>query len=122
MADPGFTTNIAARFSCPTPPRVKAFPAKVYDLTAQEIQWEVEPGRKGEGVDLQPAGARPPDPGPRGRPGPDQSHEQAAGIHVDPLHGLELPNDQDGVPFITQPPVKPSESYTYGQAGARRRG
>ena len=23
------------------------------------------------------------------------------------FHGLELPNDQDGVPFITQPPVKP---------------
>ena len=35
---------------------------------------------------------------------------QSTAIH---FHGLELPNDQDGVPFITQPPVKPGESYTY---------
>jgi FtsP/CotA-like multicopper oxidase with cupredoxin domain len=24
-----------------------------------------------------------------------------------------VPNDQDGVPFITQPPIKPGQSYTY---------
>ena len=24
-----------------------------------------------------------------------------------------MPIDQDGVPFITQPPIKPGESYTY---------
>ena len=35
---------------------------------------------------------------------------QSTSIH---FHGLELPNDMDGVPFITQPPVKPGESYTY---------
>ena len=35
---------------------------------------------------------------------------ESTAIH---FHGLELPNDQDGVPFITQPPVKPGESYTY---------
>src|ERR671929_72757 len=29
------------------------------------------------------------------------------------FHGVLLPNNQDGVPFITQPPVKPGESYTY---------
>jgi len=28
-------------------------------------------------------------------------------------HGLIVPNDQDGVPFITQPPIKPEHSYTY---------
>ena len=26
------------------------------------------------------------------------------------FHGVELPNDQDGVPFITQPPIKPGET------------
>ena len=31
------------------------------------------------------------------------------------FHGLELPISQDGVPFITQPPVKPGETYTYGR-------
>ncbi len=29
------------------------------------------------------------------------------------FHGLEVPNDQDGVPFITQPPIKPGQSFTY---------
>jgi FtsP/CotA-like multicopper oxidase with cupredoxin domain len=29
------------------------------------------------------------------------------------FHGLELPNDQDGVPFITQPPIKAGQTYTY---------
>jgi FtsP/CotA-like multicopper oxidase with cupredoxin domain len=34
---------------------------------------------------------------------------QSTAIH---FHGRELPNDQDDVPFITQAPVKPGESYT----------
>jgi FtsP/CotA-like multicopper oxidase with cupredoxin domain len=29
------------------------------------------------------------------------------------FHGLEVPNDQDGVPFITQPPIKPGATHTY---------
>lgn len=28
-------------------------------------------------------------------------------------HGLVLPNDQDGVPYLTQPPIKPGETFTY---------
>lgn len=28
-------------------------------------------------------------------------------------HGLRIPNDQDGVPYITQPPVKPGERHAY---------
>jgi len=28
-------------------------------------------------------------------------------------HGLEVPNDQDGVPGITQPIIEPGQSYTY---------
>lgn len=28
-------------------------------------------------------------------------------------HGLILPNDQDGVPFVTQPPIKPGEEFIY---------
>ena len=29
-------------------------------------------------------------------------------------HGIRLPNDQDGVPFLVQPPVEPGQSYRYG--------
>ena len=28
-------------------------------------------------------------------------------------HGLIVPANQDGVPFITQPPIKPNQSFTY---------
>ena len=29
------------------------------------------------------------------------------------FHGLEVPNAMDGVPDITQPPIKPGQSFTY---------
>jgi FtsP/CotA-like multicopper oxidase with cupredoxin domain len=29
-------------------------------------------------------------------------------------HGIRLPNDQDGVPYLVQPPVDPGGSFTYG--------
>lgn len=28
-------------------------------------------------------------------------------------HGLIIPNDMDGVPYLTQPPIKPGETFTY---------
>jgi FtsP/CotA-like multicopper oxidase with cupredoxin domain len=110
---------------------VKAFPAKteglgnqllqprieggvkVYDLTAEELQWEVEPGRK---VKAWAYNRQVPGPQIRVREGDRvrihliNKLSESTAIH---FHGLELPNDQDGVPFITQPPVKPGESYTY---------
>ncbi len=110
---------------------VKAFPAKtegkgnqllepriergvkVYDLTAEEIQWEVEPGRK---VKAWAYNGQVPGPQIRVREGDRlrvnlvNKLPESTAIH---FHGLELPNDQDGVPFITQPPVKPGAGYTY---------
>ena len=110
---------------------VKAFPAKtegkgnqlleprleggvkVYELTAEEIEWEVEPGRKTKAWTYN---RQVPGPQIRVREGDRvrvvlvNKLSQSTSIH---FHGLELPNDQDGVPFITQPPVKPGESYTY---------
>lgn len=110
---------------------VKAFPAKtagkgnqlmqprldrgvkVYDLTAREIEWEVEPGRKVKAWSYNDQV-----PGPQIRVKErdrvrvvlrNQLPESTA-IH---FHGLETPNDQDGVPFITQPPIKPGETFTY---------
>ena len=110
---------------------VKAFPAKtegkgnqlfepriekgvkIYDITAEEIQWEVEPGRKAKAWAYN---HQVPGPQIRVREGDrvrinlTNKLPESTAIH---FHGLELPNDQDGVPFITQPPVKPGESYTY---------
>jgi FtsP/CotA-like multicopper oxidase with cupredoxin domain len=110
---------------------VKAFPAKtegkgnqllepriergvkVYELVTEEIQWEVEPGRR---VKAWAYNGQVPGPQIRVREGDrvrvklTNRLPESTAIH---FHGLELPNDQDGVPFITQPPVKPDESYTY---------
>ena len=110
---------------------VKAFPAKtakhgnqlmapklvngvkVYELTASEIQWEVTVDQ------LVPAMAyngQVPGPQIRVREGDrvkvilKNELKQSTAMH---FHGLELPNDMDGVPFITQPPIKPGESVTY---------
>jgi FtsP/CotA-like multicopper oxidase with cupredoxin domain len=110
---------------------VKAFPAKtdgkgnqllqprmekgvkVYNLSCEEVQWEVEPGRR---VRAWAYNNQVPGPqirvreGDRVRVNLTNKLPESTAIH---FHGLELPNDQDGVPFITQPPVKSGESYTY---------
>ena len=86
---------------------------KVFELTAREIQWETKPGKK---VTAWAYNNQVPGPQIRVREGDrvrvvlHNELEESTAIH---FHGLELPNDQDGVPFITQPPVKPGESYTY---------
>jgi FtsP/CotA-like multicopper oxidase with cupredoxin domain len=110
---------------------VKAFPAKtavhgnqllepklvdgvkVYELTASEMQWETEPGKM---VTAMAYNRQVPGPQIRVREGDrvrivlKNELKQSTAIH---FHGLEVPVDQDGVPFITQPPVKPGASYTY---------
>lgn len=86
---------------------------KVYELTASEISWETKPGRR---VQAWAYNGQVPGPQIRVREGDRVRvilHNQlpeSTSIH---FHGLEIPNDQDGVPFITQPPVKPGESWTY---------
>ena len=110
---------------------VKAFPAKtkgvgnqlmapkmvngvkVFELTAREIQWEVAPEQM---VQAMAYNDQVPGPQIRVREGDrvrvilKNELKQSTAIH---FHGVELPNDMDGVPFITQPPVKPGESFTY---------
>jgi FtsP/CotA-like multicopper oxidase with cupredoxin domain len=86
---------------------------KVFELTAKKIQWETEPGHF---VEAWAYNDQVPGPQIRVREGDrvrlvlHNNLPESTAIHC---HGLELPNDQDGVPFITQPPVKPGQSYTY---------
>jgi FtsP/CotA-like multicopper oxidase with cupredoxin domain len=110
---------------------VKAFPAKtakwgnqplaarvekgvkVFELTAKPIKWETEPGKF---VDAWAYNEQVPGPqirvteGDRVRVVLHNELDESTAMH---FHGLELPLAVDGVPFITQPPVKPGESYTY---------
>ena len=86
---------------------------KVFDLTAKKVRWEVEPGRMVEAWvynDQLPGPQIRVREGDRVRINLKNELPESTAIH---FHGLEVPNDQDGVPFITQPPVKPGATYTY---------
>jgi FtsP/CotA-like multicopper oxidase with cupredoxin domain len=86
---------------------------KVFQLEASIIEWEFAPGQTTEAWAYNGV-----------VPGPEirvtegdkirvhitNNLTESTAIH---WHGLVVPNDQDGVPFITQPPIKPGASYTY---------
>ena len=86
---------------------------KVFDITAKKIRWETEPGKT---VEAWAYNDQIPGPQIRVREGDrvrinlKNELPESTSIH---FHGLEVPNDQDGVPFLTQAPVKPGESYKY---------
>jgi FtsP/CotA-like multicopper oxidase with cupredoxin domain len=86
---------------------------KVYDLTAKVVQWETEPGKfvTGWGYNgVVPGPQIRVREGDRVRVNLKNELTESTAMH---FHGLEVPIDQDGVPFITQPPIKPGQSYTY---------
>lgn len=86
---------------------------KVFELTAREIQWETTPGNFVKAWaynDMVPGPEIRVKEGERVRVVLKNELPESTVIH---FHGLELPIALDGVPFITQPPVKPGTSYTY---------
>ena len=86
---------------------------KVFELTCSQIQWETEPGR------LLPAFAyNGTVPGPEIRVTEGDNvrvivHNEMTQSTVVHWHGVDVPNDQDGVAYITQDPIRPGESFTY---------
>ncbi|HET9661719.1 MAG TPA: multicopper oxidase domain-containing protein [Thermomicrobiales bacterium] len=86
---------------------------KVFELTCEVVEWEYNVGQTVEAWTYNGV-----------VPGPEirvtegdkcrfhvtNKLPQSTAIH---WHGLYVPNDQDGVPFMTQPPIKPGETYTY---------
>lgn len=86
---------------------------KVYELTAKKMRWETEPGKT---VEAWAYNDQVPGPQIRVREGDKVRvilHNQLPESTAIHFHGLELPVAMDGVPFITQPPVKPGQSFTY---------
>jgi manganese oxidase len=86
---------------------------KVYEITASTMRWETSPGTTVEAWAYN-----------RQIPGPQirvREGDRVRVIHKNELpestsmhfHGLEVPNAMDGVPYITQPPIKPGETFTY---------
>jgi manganese oxidase len=96
----------------PLAPRIEDG-VKVYELTASEFEWEVEPGdfRQAMGYNgVVPGPEIRVALGDRVRVVLHNELSESTAIH---FHGLLLPNEMDGVPGLTQPLVKPGESFTY---------
>ena len=107
-----FPAKTAVHGNQPLKPRIEKG-VKVFELTATEMKWETAPGQM---VSAMAFNGQVPGPelrvteGDRVKVVLTNKLSQSTAIH---FHGLELPNHVDGVPFITQPPVKPGTTYTY---------
>jgi FtsP/CotA-like multicopper oxidase with cupredoxin domain len=107
-----FPAKTAVWGNRPFEPRMEGN-VKVFDITARKLRWETEPGRLVDGWaynDQIPGPQIRVREGDRVRINLRNELPESTSMH---FHGLEVPNDQDGVPFITQPPIKPGETYTY---------
>jgi FtsP/CotA-like multicopper oxidase with cupredoxin domain len=86
---------------------------KQFDLTTSIVDWEIEPGKFVEGWAYNgqiPGPVLRAETGDRVRVVLHNELPESTAIH---WHGIIVPNEMDGVPDITQPPVKPGESFTY---------
>jgi len=86
---------------------------KTFEITASVMQWETAPGQM---VEAWTYNEQVPGPQIRVKEGDHVKltlHNKLPESTVIHFHGLELPNAMDGVPFITQPPIKSGESFTY---------
>ena len=86
---------------------------KVFDLRAEDVRWEVSPGQFVDAMAYNGAV-----PGPQIRVNQGDSirvvlHNEMKQPTVIHWHGVTVPNAMDGVPYITQDPVMPGESFAY---------
>jgi plastocyanin len=87
--------------------------AKVFDITAKIVDWEVSPGQIVKAWTYNgtvPAPTMRGEVGDRIRINLTNELPLATDLH---MHGMVLPNDQDGVSPITQDAIEPGETYTY---------
>jgi len=104
------TEGVGAQLLAPT---VLADGTKQFDLTAKVTEWEVEPGQKVQAWTYNgtvPGPTIKVQPGDRVRIVLDNQLSQSTSIH---FHGILTPNAMDGVPFVTQDPVKPGATFVY---------
>lgn len=87
---------------------------KVFKLACQKIDWEVTPGKL---VEAWAYNGVVPGPEIRVTEGDkvrivvtNESLPESTAVH---WHGLIVPNAMDGVPFMTQPPIKPGATFVY---------
>lgn len=86
---------------------------RVFRLTCSEIDWEVTPGEVHKAMaynGMVPGPTLRAVEGQRVRVEVTNRLSESTAVH---WHGQRVPNDQDGVPFLTQPPIKPGATHTY---------
>ena len=87
---------------------------KQFDLTAKIVDWEVEAGKRVKAWSYNgvvPGPTLKANVGDKVRIVLKNELPESTGLHI---HGVEkLPNKMDGVPDITQAPIKPGETFTY---------
>ena len=94
-------------------PEVQADGTKQFTLTAAVTDWEVSPGKTVQAWTYNgtvPGPTIKVQPGDRVRIVLDNQLPQSTVIH---FHGIDVPNAMDGVPDVTQPPVKPGDTFSY---------
>ena len=94
-------------------PNVLPDGTKQFDLTARVVDWEVEPGKTVQAWTYNgtvPGPTIKVQPGDRVRVVLDNQLPQSTAIH---FHGITTPNAMDGVPYVTQDPVKPGDTFVY---------
>ncbi len=107
-----FPAKTAGQGAQPLQPRIVGG-VKVFEVTAREVEWEVSPGVKRRAMAYN---GQVPGPtirvteGDRVRIILKNELQEPTSIH---WHGLILPNAMDGVPFVTQPSVRPGQRFTY---------
>lgn len=115
MAGPtkAFPAKTAGLGGQPLAPNVLPDGTKAFELTARVVDWEIEPGKT---VKAWTYNGTVPGPtiqvavGDRVRVVLRNELPESTSIH---FHGLRTPNAADGVPDITQAPVRPGTSFTY---------
>jgi FtsP/CotA-like multicopper oxidase with cupredoxin domain len=100
-------------------PQVRADGTKEFHLTAKIVKWEVEPGKL---VDAWTYNGVVPGPtikvnvGDKVRVVVTNELPESTAVH---FHGIRVPNAMDGVPDITQDPIKPGQTFTYAFTAQR---
>ncbi|MGC1214106.1 MAG: multicopper oxidase domain-containing protein [Micromonospora sp.] len=94
-------------------PTVLADGTKEFHLTAAPTKWEIEPGKT---VDAWAFNGTVPGPtihvnvGDKVKVVVDNKLPESTSVH---WHGMQVPNNMDGVSDVTQDPVPPGKSFTY---------
>jgi len=86
---------------------------KVFDITVNNVKWEIAPGQVVDGMAFNnqiPGPEITVHPGDEVRFFVQNQMDQPFVMHY---HGLTVPNGMDGVPYVTQDPIMPGESFTY---------